>query len=93
MMPIPGCAVTNVKRRGACRRSSAERRMMTSGMWGKKLTHTLVGEGIIVDKLIKMVMKDGTATLGGVKYEGTTLLKIYLKKILALAGRNFSPMR
>ena len=51
--------------------------------------YTLVGEGIIVDKLIKMVMKDGTATLGGVKYEGTTLLKIYLKKILALAKEEF----
>ena len=51
--------------------------------------YTLVGEGIIVDKLIKMVMKDGTATLGGVKYEGTTLLKIYLKKILALAREEF----
>ena len=55
--------------------------------------YTLVGEGIIVDKLIKMVMKDGTATLGGVKYEGTTLLKIYQRKYWRWPGRNFSPMR
>ncbi len=42
--------------------------------------YTLVGEGIIVDKLIKMVRKDGTATLGGTKYEGLDLLKLFLKK-------------
>lgn len=50
---------------------------------------TLIGEGIIVDKLLKMVMKDGTATIGGVRYEGMDLLKIYLKKILEIPKEEF----
>ncbi len=50
---------------------------------------TLVGEGIIVDKLLKMVMKEGTATLCGVRYEGIDLLKIYLKKVLELPREEF----
>lgn len=49
----------------------------------------LMGEGIIVDKLIKLVMKEGTATMGGVKYDGTDLLKIYLKKLIGLAAEEF----
>lgn len=50
---------------------------------------TLEGEGILVDKLIKMVIKEGTATLGGIKYEGLELLKIYLKHILKLPREEF----
>lgn len=51
--------------------------------------YTLVGEGIIVDKLIKIVRKEGTATLGGTKYEGLDLLKMFLKKILKLPMEEF----
>lgn len=51
--------------------------------------YTLLGEGIIVDKLLKMVRKDGTSTLGGIKYEGLDLLKRYLKKILKLPMEEF----
>ncbi|WP_313343014.1 DUF5716 family protein [Lacrimispora sp.] len=51
--------------------------------------YTLVGEGIIVDKLIKMVRKEGTATLGGIKYEGLNLLTMFLKKILKLPMEEF----
>lgn len=50
---------------------------------------TLVGEGIIVDKLIKMVRKEGTATLCGTKYEGLSLLTTFLKKILKLPMEEF----
>ncbi|MEY8353812.1 DUF5716 family protein [Lachnospiraceae bacterium 54-53] len=51
--------------------------------------YTLVGEGIIVDKLIKMVRKEGTATISGTKYEGLSLLKIFLNKILKLPMEEF----
>lgn len=51
--------------------------------------YTLLGEGIIVDKLIKMVRKDGTATIGGTKYEGLELLKLYLKRVLKLPKEEF----
>lgn len=53
--------------------------------------HTLVGDGVMEDKLLSQVMKDGTATICGVKYEGLFLLKMFLKKVLELpkkaAGR------
>lgn len=44
--------------------------------------HTLVGDGVMEDKLLTQVMKDGTATISGVKYEALTLLKIFLEKCL-----------
>lgn len=43
---------------------------------------TLIGEGVIVDKLLKMVKKEGTATIGGICYTGASLLKIFLERIL-----------
>ena len=32
--------------------------------------YTLVGEGVIVDKLLSLAAKEGTSTIGGVKYGG-----------------------
>ncbi len=46
--------------------------------------HTLVGDGIMEDKLLTQVQKDGTATIGGIKYEGIYLLKMFLLKALEL---------
>ena len=46
--------------------------------------HTLVGDGIMEDKLLTQVMKDGTAKIGGIKYEGIYLLKMFLEKALEL---------
>ena len=46
--------------------------------------HTLVGDGNMEDKLLTQVMKDGTATIGGIKYEGIYLLKMFLEKALEL---------
>lgn len=46
--------------------------------------HTLVGDGIMEDKLLTQVMKDGTATISGIKYEGIYLLKMFLEKALEL---------
>ena len=46
--------------------------------------HTLVGDGIMEDTLLTQVMKDGTATIGGIKYEGIYLLKMFLEKALEL---------
>ncbi|MBE5971464.1 MAG: hypothetical protein E7246_02945 [Lachnoclostridium sp.] len=44
--------------------------------------YTLVGEGVIVDKLLSLALKDGTSTIAQVKYDGATLLRKYLEKIL-----------
>lgn len=44
--------------------------------------NVLEGRGVIVDKLLKQVMKDGTATIGGTKYEAVFILKQFLKNII-----------
>lgn len=46
--------------------------------------HTLVGDGVMEDKLITQVLKDGTATINGIRYEGLYLLKMFLEKTLEL---------
>lgn len=51
--------------------------------------YTLVGEGIIVDKLLSLAMKDGTATICGQKYGGVDLLKKFLEKVLDLAKAEY----
>ena len=43
--------------------------------------YTLVGEGVIVDKLLSLALKDGTATISSVKYGGVWLLRKYLEKL------------
>lgn len=55
--------------------------------------YTLLGEGIIVDKLVKLALKNGTSTIEGVKYEGLTLLQMYLKRILKLPREEFGVSR
>lgn len=51
--------------------------------------HTLKGDGIIVDKLVKLVCKDGTATLGNVRYEARELLALFLERIMRLPEEEY----
>lgn len=51
--------------------------------------YTLVGEGIIVDKLLSLAMKDGTATICGQKYAGANILKKFLEKILDMVKEEY----
>ncbi len=44
----------------------------------------LMGDGVIVDKLLKLVRKDGTSTISGVKYRGVEILARFLEKVLTL---------
>ncbi len=50
---------------------------------------TLVGEGVIVDKLLKMVRKDGTSTIGGIRYTGRELLNLFVMKMLEYPKKEF----
>ena len=50
---------------------------------------TLVGEGVIVDKLLKMVRKDGTSTIGGIRYTGRELLNLFVRKMLEYPIKEF----
>ncbi len=45
----------------------------------------LAGDGVIVDKLLKLLRKEGTATIGGVRYEGLDLMQKFLEQVLAEA--------
>lgn len=54
---------------------------------------TLLGEGVITDKLLKMVMKDGTSTIGGICYSGSTLLKLFIKRCWIIQKKNLAPVR
>jgi len=54
--------------------------------------HTLIGDGIIVDKLVKLLIKDGTATLGENRYTGLKLLELFVKKLLELPEQEYATM-
>ena len=51
--------------------------------------HVLLGDGIIVDKLVKMVLKEGTATLGEIRYEGRQMLKLFLERVLQFPEQEY----
>ena len=44
--------------------------------------YTLVGDGVIVDKLLSLALKGGTSTIASIKYDGFLLLQTYLEKLL-----------
>lgn len=49
----------------------------------------LFGGGTMVDKLVKLVRKEGYATIEGVRYTAEDLLRIYLEKILELPKKKY----
>lgn len=51
--------------------------------------YTLVGEGVIVDKLLSLAIKDGTATICSRKYTGVDLLKKFLEQILDMVKEEY----
>ena len=63
-----------------CRKKSAEEWHIGEDAY----RYTLLGEGVIVDKLLSLTAKDGTATIQGVKYRGMELLGIFLEKLLTM---------
>lgn len=49
----------------------------------------LFGEGTTVDKLVKLVVKDGFATIEGVRYSAEELLEKFLSKLLSLPREKY----
>lgn len=54
--------------------------------------HTLKGDGIIVDKLVKLALKEGTATLNDVRYGGKELLRLFLERVLQFPEQEYGKL-
>ena len=72
-----------------CRKKSAEEWYVGEDAY----KYTLVGEGVIVDKLLSLAAKEGTSTIGGVKYGGMELLQRFLGSILAMVRAEYAGQR
>lgn len=46
--------------------------------------NALNGNGIITDKLLSLALKNGTSTIGGIKYSGFELLTFFFKTIIGI---------
>ena len=68
-----------------CRKKAAEEWYVGEDAY----KYTLVGEGVIVDKLLSLAAKEGTSTIGGVKYGGMELLQRFLGSILAMVRAEY----
>lgn len=56
-----------------------------TGSWAvgeEAYAQVLRGEGSLTDKLVKLVLKDGTATLDGTCYTASELLEMFLERVL-----------
>lgn len=53
---------------------------------------TLLGDGVIVDKLLSLALKDGTSTISSIKYEGRAILRKYLEKVLDMVHAEYPDM-
>lgn len=51
--------------------------------------HTLIGDGVIIDKLLKLTSRRGTATIGGIRYEAVTLLDCFFREVLELPRKEY----
>ena len=49
--------------------------------------HVLTGTGTLVDKILSQVLKDGTATIDGIRFEAKELLKRFLGEVLNLPAK------
>lgn len=72
-----------------CRRKEKEEWLIGEDAYAA----TLLGSGVIVDKLLKLVMKDGTSTIGGICYSGASLLKLFMEQLLEYPKREFGETR
>lgn len=68
-----------------CREKQAENWYIGEEAYG----HTLIGDGVIIDKLLKLASRRGTATIGGIRYEAVTLLECFFRKVLDLPRKEY----
>ena len=66
-------------------------RHRAAGTWSvgeDAYAQTLRGEGSLTDKLVKLVLKDGTATLDRVRYTAKELLELFLERVLCTVKKD-----
>lgn len=68
-----------------CRKKTAEEWYIGEEAYRR----TLMGEGVIVDKLLTLAGKDGTSTISSVKYTGMDLLGLFLKNLVELVKKEY----
>lgn len=66
-----------------CRHKTAE----TWSVGEDAYARTLSGEGNLTDKLVKLVLKDGTATLDEKRYPAEELLLLFLERVLQIVQK------
>ncbi len=67
-------------------------RMKSSESWcigEEAYKQTLMGDGVIVDKLLSLAVRGGTSTIQSIKYEGAMLLRTYLRKIFEMVRAEY----
>ncbi len=52
-------------------------------------SHALCGQGTVVDKLVRLVGKNGKATIEGVTYSAAQLLQQYIRKLLDIPMKKY----
>ncbi len=66
-------------------------RCKSAGTWSvgeDAYAQVLRGEGSLTDKLVTLVLKEGTATLDGIRYTAAELLEQFLKQVLLQVKKN-----
>ena len=66
-------------------------RNKAAGTWSvgeDAYAQTLRGEGSLTDKLVKLVLKEGTATLDGIRYTAAELLQQFLEHVLQIVKKD-----
>lgn len=51
--------------------------------------NALIGQGTLVDRLVRLAIKNGSATLEGTKYKAEQLMFRFVQKVIGLAGRRY----
>lgn len=85
-------AITLTKEESSCLIPTVICKRKTEDVWfigEEAYRRALVGEGIMVDKLVKLAGRDGSATMEGVKYSAEELLYRYVAQLLSMTRQKY----
>lgn len=85
-------AVRVTKDESSCLISSVICKKKTENVWfvgEEAYRRALLNEGVMVDKLIKLARRDGSATIEGVKYSASELLYHFVSELMKMSEERF----